>query len=154
MSYSSITCILLFFFFFCWNSHLYVSVHPQLVIEVFYGFLMFLQEIGLKGKKGKLNNYSSHFWLCALPLTILSGIYEYCIPVLYWKFLHLYGGLHTVSWHRWFHCSPPPVWHKWPEKLKPKCQWLEQLILIWNFNKSITFLLYIIHLIWISLSIL
>jgi len=24
------------FFFFCWNSHLYVSVHPPLVIEVFY----------------------------------------------------------------------------------------------------------------------
>ena len=92
MSYSSIICILLFFFFFCWNSHLYVSVHPQLVIEVFYGFLMFLQEIGLKGKKGKLNNYSSHFWLCALPLTVLSGIYEYCIPVLYWKFIYLYGG--------------------------------------------------------------
>jgi hypothetical protein len=32
-------------FFFCWNSH------PQLVIKVFYGFLPYLQEIGLKGKK-------------------------------------------------------------------------------------------------------
>jgi hypothetical protein len=51
-------------------------VHPPLVIEVFYGFLTYLQEIGLKGKKGKLNNYSSHFWPCALPLTDLSGIYE------------------------------------------------------------------------------
>jgi hypothetical protein len=65
------------------HSRLYVSVHPQLVIERFYGFLTYLQEIGLKGKKGKLNNYSSHFWPCALPLTALSGIYEYCIPVLY-----------------------------------------------------------------------
>jgi hypothetical protein len=50
----------------------------------------YLQEIGLKGKKGKLNNYSSHFWLCALPLTALSGIYEYCIPILYCTFLYLY----------------------------------------------------------------
>jgi hypothetical protein len=81
-----------FFFFFGWNAHLYVSVHPQLVIQVFYCFSTYLQEIGLKGKKGKLNNYSSHFWLCASPLTALSGIYEYCIPVLYCTFLYLYGG--------------------------------------------------------------
>ena len=110
-------------FFFCWNSHLYVSVHPQLVIERFYGFLTYLQEIGLKGKKGKLNNYSSHFWPCALPLTALSGIYEYCIPVLYWKFLYLYGGLHTVGWHWWFHCSPPPVGGVWTN------YWHQHLIL-------------------------
>jgi hypothetical protein len=92
LPYGPVLKLPFFFFFFCWYSHLYVSVHPQLVIAVFYGFLTYLQEIGFKGKKGKLNNYSSHFWLCALPLIALSGIYEYCIPVLYWKFLYLSEG--------------------------------------------------------------
>ena len=107
--FSEMTAI--FFFFFCWNSDLYVSVHPQLVIKVFYCFLTYLQEIGLKGKKRKIKQLL--FWLCASPLTALSGIYEYCMPVLNWKCLYLYGGLHTVGWHQWFHCSPPPVGGEW-----------------------------------------
>ena len=108
-----------YFFFFYWNSHLYVSVHPQLVIEVFYGFLTYLQEIGLKGKKGKLNNYSSHFWLCALPLTALSGIYEYCIPVLY----------HIARAALWVACSKSRCKH---EILSINCRSVQHSTRCWN----------------------
>ena len=60
-------------FFFCWS-----SVHSQLVIEVFYGFLTYLQEIGLKGKKkkGKLNIFS-WTWVGPFVLPLVSLLFVF-----------------------------------------------------------------------------